>query len=295
MDHSTSPSPGNAIAATEIAPTEIDSIIITRAQDLKTWVGTAFFSDEDSPEIDYAVSKLIKGKPDPEKADDGYLQRILQHPSIPMQYVYCLLALLLRRRGGRIPDGIPSVADEDLLARAVRKHAHAPSYGLHRCMMTFTALFPSGDHTTWLGYLTGGKDAARSLLRMTDEGDTDQGETDEHLARDLLLRLSDLYGHLPESEGILLDATTEFTDKLVAADDIPGLVDFYQKVSKQPVLDMGRLAERLNLHGMDFALVYWSIVTDHEQRGGREPPAAFPCRVSPDIMQRILLRRRHQD
>jgi hypothetical protein len=156
--------------------------------------------DEDSAEIDYAVSKLIKGRPDPDKSDDKYMLRILQHPSILPTHVYTLLSLLYRRRGGTVPDIDNTDDDQALLARAVTHLSGSPTYGLHQSMMCFTGLFASGN-VELSDRLIGVRDAATALL--------DAGGDAKKVSVDLVQRVGVLAGEAREEVSNALGGVIE--------------------------------------------------------------------------------------
>jgi hypothetical protein len=232
-----------------------------RTLTLKHWFIDAFRDADDSDDIEYGLSKLAKGKPDPENTDDHYLLRILQHLSIPTEHVYTLLALLLRRRGGSVPDVSPP--NEDLLARAVRKLSHSSPNGLHVCMMAFTALFPSSEDDA--GYLAGGINATKQLLQTDDEG--------KRVALDLTLSLHRRFGKAKGSSEILSAVMDKVADHLLNTDDIRGGISFHETVSPDPVFSLSEVSERFHAKGMDFFLLYRSIVADYERRQEEETMA----------------------
>jgi len=240
---------------TTTAHTLTETDLTQRALKLKTWVGTTFNDDEDSVEIDTAVSKLAKGRPDPENADDQYLLRVLRRPATPPTHVYTLLALLLlRRRGGPIPN-VPSADDEGLLARAVDKLSSLPSDGLHRCMMCFTGLF-GGEDMTLSDRLTGVRDAAAALYSI------DEDEHAKGVSIEIVQRVSALAGDAREEvSNVLGEVIEKMLQEMVASGNVGSMesaLALEKSTSVMPPMDQTRIGSVFARTGLTARQFMWT-------------------------------------
>lgn len=227
------------------------------AVDLKTWVGTAFITDEDGYEVEKAILKLVRGKSDPENADDQYVLRVLQHHAILPIHVYTLLALLLRRRGGTVSDTNNSDDDKALLARAVSHLSGTPPYGLQRCMMCFTGLF-SGDDMNSSDRLIGVRDVAAALFSM--------GPPARDVSVDLVQRIFSLVGDAGEEAGNVLGEVVEkMLQEMLASGNFGSMeraLALEQSTSVMPTMDrikIGDVFARTGLTARQFMWTYREV------------------------------------
>jgi hypothetical protein len=225
-------------------------------QQLKHWALTR--NDNIPDEDGLAVVRLTRHIPDAKNGDDKRLQRILQHPTIPSQQVYDLLSLLLYRRGGST-SGTFSAADLDLLARAVKKFAHMYRHGLKLCMMVFTALFSDvGDDEDEMCFLLGGRDAIDCLLRLDEEG--------KRVALLMASRLQRRYGRLDGAGPVLSEIIGKIAEYLIDRGSLRHAIHLHEAVSSGELVSMSEASERFSVKGMDFLLLYRSIIADWERR-----------------------------
>jgi hypothetical protein len=232
-----------------------------RAQQLKRWVIDAFQDDEDNADIEYAIAKLVRGRPDPDGADDGYILRVLQHPNLPIHSAYTVLTLLSRRRGVGGVGADTSAADQAFLGEMVRFLVQVEESPLQLCMMAYSALFPPPDLPR-ADLVLGGSQVAEALLR----GDN---HSKQKAAR-LVVRLHELY----EEREPLAQVTEKVAEWFLGADDLPALVAFQRLVRRKGTGNMVQVREKLPVvSALDFGWIYESMVEDAARRQAAETRA----------------------
>ena len=228
-------------------PAEVVELNLTqRTQSLKHWV-LDNVPDDDAQD---AVLRLARRKADPENADIKHLQRILQQPSIPSQHVLTLLALLLQRRGGSVPDMI-SPGDEALLGRAVRKLAALR--GLHECMMCFTGLFCGNVNPS--DKLLGVREAATALLNL-------RSDVAREVAIELVQRVSLLVGDAHEKVDNILGGVVEtILRDLVSVGNFGSIetaLALEESTSLVPVTDKTKILDVFERSGLSARQFVWT-------------------------------------
>jgi hypothetical protein len=239
----------------------MEPALAERAQQLKRWVIETFEENEDIVEIEYAIAKLVRGRPDPDGADDGHILRVLRHPDLPINYAHTILALLSRRHGAGGVGADTSVADQAFLGEMVRFLAHAEESPLQQCMMAYSALFPPGGLPR-ADLLLGGSQVAETLLRGSDHS--------KQKAARLVVRLHKLY----EERELIAAVTEKIAERFVEVDDIQAFVGFHGQVSREALGSMAEVRGRLpGVTALDFGWVYRSIVADSDRRREEESRA----------------------
>jgi hypothetical protein len=240
----------------------MEPALAERAQQLKRWVIDAFQEHEDSDEIECAIIRLAKGRPDPDGADDGHILRVLQHPDLPICSAYTVLGLLSRRRGagGVGADTTTGTcgADQAFLGEMVWFLAHSEDSPLQQCMMAYRALFPPPDLPR-ADLVLGGSLVAESLHHGNDHS--------KQKAARLVVRLHELY----EEREPIAAVTEKIAERFVEVDDIQAFVGFHGLVSKEALGSMAEVRGRLpGVTALDFGWVYRSIVADSDRRREQE-------------------------
>jgi hypothetical protein len=243
----------------------MEGYLAERADALEHWVIGAFKGQEDSEDIEYAIAKLIKGRPDPDGADDGHILRVLQHPDLPntfpRTFAYIVLALLSRRRNAGGVGTDPFGADQAFLGEMVRFLAHAEESPLQQCMMAYSALFPPPDLPR-ADLLVGGSVVAEALLRGDDHS--------KQKAARMVVWLHELY----EEREPLAQMTEKVAEWLLGADDLPALVAFQRLVRRKGTGNMVQVREMLpGVSALDFGWIYESMVEDAARRQAAETRA----------------------
>jgi hypothetical protein len=240
----------------------MEGTLAERADALEYWVIGAFRDHEDGDHIECTIAKLVRGHPDADGADDGYILRVLQHPdlpnTLPETFAYIVLALLSRRRGVGGVGTDTSGADQVFLGEMVRFLAHAEESPLQQCMMAYSALFPPPDLPR-ADLVLGGSHVAESLHHGDDHS--------KQKAARMVVRLHELY----EEREPLAQVTEKVAEWFLAADDLPALVAFRRLVRRKGTGNMVQLREMLpGVSALDFGWIYESMVEDAARRQAAE-------------------------